>query len=119
MEPKSDEEFEVFPFNTSFMVSKSGIVKGTKNGEILEQIVEKNHYYVKDPENDGKKEPVHRLVALTWLYDEYKKKRPYVHHKDGNNFNNHVNNLEWLSNKEHAESHGFQIDENDSWSYGL
>jgi hypothetical protein len=28
MEPKSDEEFKVCPFNTSLMVSKSGIVKG-------------------------------------------------------------------------------------------
>jgi hypothetical protein len=111
MEPKVDEEFKVCPFNTSLKVSKSGIVKRTDNGEILEQIAEKKHYFVKDPRNDEKKECVHRLVARTWLPEGYKKgKGMVVHHKDGNGLNNHVDNLVWENCCVHAAAfHGVSM----------
>ena len=47
---------------------------------------------------------VHRLVALCWIPNP--KNRKIVHHKDGNKANNHSDNLEWVTPKEHiADKH--------------
>jgi len=45
-----------------------------------------------------KKEYIHRLVAIAFL-DNVKEE---VNHKDGNKFNNHIDNLEWNTRKENV-----------------
>ncbi|HFI0682461.1 TPA: HNH endonuclease signature motif containing protein [Streptococcus suis] len=53
---------------------------------------------------------VHRLVAIHFLQNTDKKK--VVNHKDRNKKNNHVNNLEWVTNQEnlqHAVDKGFRV----------
>jgi len=53
--------------------------------------------------------PVHRMVAETFIWNQYGK--PFVNHKDGNKHNNHVDNLEWCTPKEndaHAMSLGIK-----------
>lgn len=47
--------------------------------------------------------PIHRLVAIAFLDNPNNFK--YVHHKDENKHNNRVDNLEWLSGREHALRH--------------
>lgn len=44
---------------------------------------------------------VHRLVALTFIDNPEGKK--IVNHKDENKLNNHINNLEWVTNKENCQ----------------
>lgn len=44
---------------------------------------------------------VHRLVALTYLVNEYNK--PEVNHIDGNKLNNSLENLEWVTRSENTQ----------------
>jgi len=102
MEDKNDEEYKQFLNYELIKVSKDGKVK--YNGEILPQ-TEKNGYCVVEiPILKNQPEYVHRLVALTWLYDKYEKgKRLQVHHIDCNKSNNHVDNLEWITKCDHKK----------------
>jgi len=52
-------------------------------------------------------ERVHRLVALTWLKDEFKKGF-VIHHLDENGFNNRADNLVWRDSTQHAIDHNWQ-----------
>jgi len=101
MEDNNDEEFKKFLNYEFIKVSKNG--KVMFNGEILPQTTDNNGYNFVNIPNF-----VHRLVALTWLYDKYEKgKGLHVHHKDGDKLNNHVDNLEWITEDEHFnEKHG-------------
>lgn len=47
---------------------------------------------------------VHRLVAFTWIPNDNPTIKKTVNHKDHNRQNNHVDNLEWLSNKNNVRN---------------
>lgn len=74
---------------------------------------------------DGKMttEKVHRLIAMTFIPNDDPTKR-LVNHKDGNKKNNHVNNLEWCTQKEnmkHAVETGLlkNFKRREVWQIGL
>jgi len=116
MEDNNDEEYKQFLNYELIKVSKDGKVK--YNGKILPQTDKDGYCVVEIPNDESQIEYVHKLVAFSWLKDKYielKKKengeRLAVHHKDYEKLNNHVDNLEWMTDKEHRLLHGFSIDE--------
>lgn len=70
------------------------VVFKTEKGYLRAKLHSKNKkHYVK----------VHRLVAQAFIPNPDNK--PQINHKDGNKLNNHIDNLEWvtdLENKQHA-----------------
>lgn len=89
------EEFRVIrhPANPgNFAVSNLGTVKNMKTGNVRTLGPKGTVTF-----NEAQAYSVGRLVALTFLAEDsrvdYSKKR--VFHKDGNKFNNHVENLCW------------------------
>jgi hypothetical protein len=110
---KFDEEFKPCPYIANLEVSQYGRVKKKNGNKILKQYIFNKHLIVKNLNGKSPFERVHRLVALAWLENEYQKGM-VVHHKDGNGFNNRVDNLEWLTKEQHKEKHKGQVsDEND------
>lgn len=98
--------------NGEYQVSDTGLVKTTKTGRILRPAVDARGYericlFKMDRDRRYK---VHRLVAMAFIPnpDSF----PQVNHKDGNKRNNHVSNLEWITNEEnmhHAKEHGLRV----------
>lgn len=82
------------------------------NGRILKSSI--NHkgyvYVILYKNNKQKGYLVHRLVAEAFIPNPENK--PQVNHIDGNKLNNHVSNLEWVSqqeNMQHALSNGLKM----------
>jgi hypothetical protein len=72
------------------------------NGRIIKQFKDKDGYYkvVLSKESKTKYIAVHRLLALTFISNEFNK--PYVNHKNGVKDDNSINNLEWCTAKENT-----------------
>ncbi len=74
------------------------------NGENIDEYV-----YIRDGKT---KRLVHRDIAFKEIYLKNRKKYPLpfskyiVHHKDGNKFNNSVENLKIVTKQEHSWIHG-------------
>lgn len=81
----------------------------SRSGKWLKPTLNSNGYLLVSLYKDGqeKKYTVHRLVATTYIPNPGAK--PQLNHKDGDQTNNHADNLEWCTNQEnwhHANSLG-------------
>lgn len=108
---------DVVGYENMYQVSNLGNVKSLRrkkwNGFDYQQVIEKilsqklhqGYRYVNlSLLGKGKLIGVHRLVAIAFLNNPDNKK--YVHHKDNNPSNNHVDNLEWCTQ---AENIGYSV----------
>lgn len=94
----------------NYLVSNTGVVTDT-TGKPRRQYTTDGYAQV-SLGVDGKysTEYVHRLVAKAFIPNPNNK--PQVNHKDSNRKNNHVDNLEWVTNQEntiHGFEHGFAV----------
>ena len=87
-----------------YSVSNYGRVYSKRRRRFLKLCVNSSNY--KKCVLKGKNLYVHRLVAQAFL--ENPDNLEEVNHKDGNKWNNNVNNLEWVSKSENAK-HAFDL----------
>jgi len=89
------------------------IIKVTTGRIVSQFLVGVPAYYSVNLRTDkvSRQQRVHRLVALAWLDNDAPDTKVHVNHKDGNKFNNHVSNLEWVTpaqNQQHAVNTGLK-----------
>ena len=88
----------------NYSISSTGIVKNIKTGRVLKYDMGE---YKRVTLGKGNRYAVHRLVALHFIPNHDSK--PILNHKDGDKYNNNVDNIEWcthLENSRHAQLHG-------------
>lgn len=85
-----------------YQVSNTGLVRNGTTKKVRAQY-KKAAYNGIQLSNDGESKAfyVHYLVAMTFIPNG-NPKRDQVNHIDGNHYNNHVNNLEWMTSRENV-----------------
>ena len=95
-----------------YTINRDGTVTNTKSGRTVKHHKLASGYMNVTLSKNGKMKShrVHRLVAIAYLPNPHNKFT--VNHKDLNKQNNHVNNLEWMTQKEnhnHARKNGVKF----------
>jgi len=87
-------------FDHLYAVSREGVALNLKKMVIAEPWIANGYYGI------GRKRMLHRMVAICWLdLDPNLGRLIHVHHKDENPLNNHADNLELVTPKDHAHKH--------------
>jgi hemerythrin-like domain-containing protein len=107
---KSHANEKWIDIDTNYKISNYGRIFSDKihngiKGKYLKFIPDKHGYLKVSLKQKGETNQyfIHRLVALSFI--ENSQKLPMVNHIDSDKFNNHVDNLEWVDNRENV-THG-------------
>lgn len=108
---KKINEIKGFENIEGYEICSNGFVISHKkqNKKILKGYKNTKGYLLVDLNKNKRAVKIHRLVALAFINNEHNK--PQVNHKDGNKLNNHIDNLEWVTNSEnqkHAIKNGLK-----------
>ena len=91
-----------------YSVSNLGMIKNNKTEKVLKPytVGGKNNQYAVVDLYPIKHVKVHRIVALHFIPNPEEKRE--VNHKDGDHFNNKVDNLEWVTGSENC-FHAYRV----------
>jgi len=103
--------------NSNYLISEQGFIVNEKTQKRLKPQNNGNGYLKVSMRIDGREVQryVHRLVGEAFL----SKTSIQINHKDGNKSNNHIDNLEWVTNSEnqiHAHKTGLKKNGNQLWN---
>ena len=105
------EEYRVV-LNGRYQVSNLGNVrKKYRDGKWKQFVSKTNSSYITlswREDNKTKKVSLHRIIAITFIPNEYPTIRCEVNHIDGNKKNNAVSNLQWVSRSENVQ-HAYDL----------
>lgn len=87
--------------DNKYSITEDGTVINNKTKQVKKAHIDRYGYLHMRLSDKNKKYFVHRLVALTYIENPDNKET--VNHKDGNKLNNHISNLEWMTNKENLK----------------
>ena len=92
------EEHRKTSYYINYSVSNLGNVKYNITGEIVEQYLRNEHYYVDiiDNKNQNKWCKIDHVVAVAFIYNDKPNEQHYIHHRNFDNRDNTVENLEWF-----------------------
>lgn len=101
------EEWVLIENGANFEISNYGQVRNNYTNKILKQTLVSGYLRITLTTNNRKTtSKIHRLVATRFLVRS--NETHIVNHKDGNKLNNHVENLEWISQSENVK-HAFNL----------
>lgn len=86
----------------NYEISNFGNVRNLKNRNLLKKTIKNGYYYVNLYDKSYR---INKLVATHYLVNDNPESKIYVNHIDGDKFNNHVDNLEFITpsnNVKHA-----------------
>lgn len=95
---------DIAGYEDKYQISSKGRILNKQTGQMSKAKPDKSGYVKCNLYINGKNNMthVHRLVANAFIPNP--NNLPMVHHKDGNKANNAVENLEWVSPKEHGKA---------------
>ena len=106
------EEYRKTSYYKNYSVSNLGNVRNNITGEIVEQYLRNEHYYVDilDNKNQNKWCRIDRLVAVAFVHNNKPNQQHYIHHKNFDNIDNTAENLEWFKKEcNNQDNTGFFI----------
>lgn len=99
------KQIEVNNIGTWYYITEDGRCYNSKTNNWLNgQINSKTGYltyYITLPKGQKKRIAAHRAVAIAYINNP--KGLPQINHKDGNKLNNHIDNLEWVTQEENQQ----------------
>lgn len=105
---KLEKTFNIIPNFEEYACSIDGEIIKVKTGKTLSKfLVGIPAYYSVNFTIGGKskQQRLHRLIAMAWIPNDDPVNKIQVNHKDGDKFNNSIENLEWVTpsqNQQHA-----------------
>lgn len=104
------KDIEIYGIKFNYSISNHGRVKNNQTNQILQQSLRDGYKSVHlqttiDNKRIEKACKIHRVVTLMFVQNDDPINKTVANHIDGNKFNNHWTNLEWVSireNNQHA-----------------